>query len=197
MKKLFKDFKAFISRGNIMDLAVGVIIGGAFSAIVTSLVNDIIMPLITWAFGAESLADLSIPLQYAEDGTVSLAWNYGNFIQSVIDFLLIAIIIFIMIRVMMKSQTLFKEAREDFYNGRLTSDQKKELKQLGISKKDKVKVQAYLEAKKAEAEKIKAEEEAKKKAEEEEKQKNTTEYLLKEIRDLLKENKELKEKNEK
>ena len=197
MKKLFKDFKAFISRGNIMDLAVGVIIGGAFSAIVTSLVNDIIMPLITWAFGAESLADLSIPLQYAEDGTVSLAWNYPNFIQSVIDFLLIAIIIFIMIRVMMKSQTLFKEAREDFYKGRLTSDQKKELKQLGISKKDKVKVQAYLEAKKAEAEKIKAEEEAKKKAEEEEKQKNTTEYLLKEIRDLLKENKELKEKNEK
>lgn len=192
MKKFFKDFKAFISRGNIMDLAVGVIIGGAFSAIVTSLVNDIIMPLITWAFGAESLADLSIPLQYAEDGTVSLAWNYGNFIQSVIDFLLIAIIIFIMIRVMMKSQTLFKEAREGFYKGRLTSDQKKELKQLGISKKDKVKVQAYLEAKKAEAE-----EEAKKKAEEEEKQKNTTEYLLKEIRDLLKENKELKEKNEK
>ena len=102
-----------------------------------------------------------------------------------------------MIRVMMKSQTLFKEAREGFYKGGLTSEQKKELKQLGISKKDKVKVQAYLEAKKAEAEKIKAEEEAKKKAEEEEKQKNTTEYLLKEIRDLLKENKELKEKNEK
>ena len=178
MKKFFKDFKAFITRGNILDLAVGVIIGGAFSAIVTSLVNDIIMPLITWAIGAESLADLSIPLQTAEDGTVTLAWNYGNFIQAVIDFLLIAIIIFILIRTIMKSQELLKEARENITKGRLTKEQKKELKALNISLKDKVKVQGYLEAKK--------------KAEEEEKLKNSTEYILKEIRDLLKENKEIK-----
>lgn len=192
MKKFFKDFKAFITRGNILDLAVGVIIGGAFSAIVTSLVNDIIMPLITWAIGAESLADLSIPLQTAEDGTVTLAWNYGNFIQAVIDFLLIAIIIFILIRTIMKSQELLKEARENITKGRLTKEQKKELKVLNISLKDKVKVQGYLEAKKQEEENKKLEEEAKKKAEEEEKLKNSTEYILKEIRDLLKENKEIK-----
>lgn len=150
------------------------------------------MPLITWAIGAESLADLSIPLQTAEDGTVTLAWNYGNFIQAVIDFLLIAIIIFILIRTIMKSQELLKEARENITKGRLTKEQKKELKALNISLKDKVKVQGYLEAKKQEEENKKLEEEAKKKAEEEEKLKNSTEYILKEIRDLLKENKENK-----
>ena len=84
MKKFWSEFKAFISKGNILDLAVGVVIGTAFNAIVTSLVNDLIMPLITWGLGAESLADLAIVLQRDAEGAVTLSWNYGNFIQTLI-----------------------------------------------------------------------------------------------------------------
>ena len=62
MRKFFQDFKAFISRGNIFDMAVGVIVGGAFSKIVTSLVNDIIMPLIAWLMGGKSMSDLKLSL---------------------------------------------------------------------------------------------------------------------------------------
>ena len=105
--KFWKEFKAFISKGNIVDLAVAVVIGTAFNKIVTSLVNDIIMPLITWALGANSLAELSIVLQQDADGAATLTWNYGNFIQSMIDFLIIALTIFIVLKIMMKSSQLF------------------------------------------------------------------------------------------
>ena len=104
MKKFFSDFKAFINRGNIVDMAIGVIIGGAFGKIVTSLVNDIIMPLITYVMGANSLADLSITLRETlneETGLMepTLVWAYGNFIQSIIDFLIIAFCLFIILKV--------------------------------------------------------------------------------------------------
>lgn len=109
MKKFFKEFKEFVSRGNIMDMAVGVIIGGAFGKIVTSLVNDILMPLITLAMGGSSLADLSVVLngkeKYLESGAINpdaLLWHYGNFIQTIIDFLIIALSIFLIIKLMMK-----------------------------------------------------------------------------------------------
>ena len=117
--KFFKDFKAFISRGNVMDMAVGVIVGGAFSKIVTSLVNDIIMPLIALAMGGKSMSDLSLVLneqpRYLEDGTLNpeaLLWHYGNFIQTIIDFLIIALSVFIMIRVVMHLRNASEKAKE-------------------------------------------------------------------------------------
>jgi len=100
-----KDFKAFITRGNVVDMAVGVIVGGAFGKIVTSLVNDIIMPLIGVLIGPINFADLKITLSeamLAADGTVEKAavtLNYGNFIQLITDFLIIALSIFTVIRI--------------------------------------------------------------------------------------------------
>lgn len=91
MKKFVTDFKTFISRGNVMDMAVGVIIGTAFGKIVTSLVNDILMPLIGIILGGLDFSGLSIKV-----GNASIA--YGSFIQTVIDFLIVAVCIFIMIR---------------------------------------------------------------------------------------------------
>jgi len=117
--KFFKDFKAFISRGNVMDMAVGVIVGGAFSKIVTSLVNDIIMPLIALAMGGKSMSDLSLVLndqpRYLADGTLNpeaLLWHYGNFIQTIIDFLIIALSVFIMIRIVMHLRNASEKAKE-------------------------------------------------------------------------------------
>lgn len=119
MKKFFQEFKQFISRGNILDMAVGVIIGGAFSKIVTSLVNDIIMPLIAWACGGKSMADLSIVLngqsRFLPDGTLNpaaLLWNYGNFIQTIIDFLIVALCIFLMLKLVMTIRKKMTEAKE-------------------------------------------------------------------------------------
>ena len=93
------------------------IIATAFNKIVSSLVNDIIMPLVTYATGAASLADLSIPLRWEMvDGVknVTLSWNYGSFIQTVIDFLIIALSVFIMVKVVNTSRERFKEMAEDF-----------------------------------------------------------------------------------
>ena len=182
--KFWKDFKAFISKGNIIDLAVAVVIGTAFNQIVTSLVNDIIMPLITWALGAESLADLSVVLQRDAEGVATLTWNYGNFIQAIINFLIIALTIFVVLRIMMKSAQLFKETTNKFKMS--TKDEKKILKEKGVDLKDKRAVRVALNELHAEQEK---EKKAKEEADKEEKYRNSTEGLLKEIRDLLKENK--------
>lgn len=101
-----RDFKAFISRGNVVDMAVGVIVGGAFGKIVSSLVNDIIMPLIGTLIGPINFSDLKITLSeavLAADGTVEKAavtLNYGTFIQLIIDFLIIALTIFTAIRML-------------------------------------------------------------------------------------------------
>lgn len=85
---MLKEFKAFISRGNVIDLAIGVIIGGAFGKIVTSLVNDILMPAIGMLSGGVKFADLAVTV-----GSASI--KYGQFIQSVVDFLIIAAAIFL------------------------------------------------------------------------------------------------------
>jgi len=95
VKKEANEFKKFISRGNVVDMAVGVIVGGAFSKIVTSLVNDILMPIIGIIIGGAKFSSLSIEIQ---GGKI----EYGSFIQSVVDFLIIAFCIFIMIRLFEK-----------------------------------------------------------------------------------------------
>ena len=91
MKKVIEEFKEFISKGNVIDLAVGVIIGASFGKIVTSLVNDVIMPLIGVILGGISFTDLNFKIK---DATIT----YGNFIQNVIDFLIVAFCIFIFVK---------------------------------------------------------------------------------------------------
>ena len=95
MKKLLNEFKEFISRGNVIDMAVGVVIGSAFSKIVTSLVNDIIMPLIGVIIGGLDFTSLSIKIKDSEI-------LYGSFIQNIVDFLIIAACIFTVIKIMNK-----------------------------------------------------------------------------------------------
>jgi len=197
MKKFFSEFKKFITRGNVFDLAVGMIIATAFNKIVSSLVNDIIMPLVTYATGASSVADLSIPLRYEMiDGvkTVTLSWNYGSFIQFVIDFFIIAMSVFIMVKVVTASRKRFEELGEliEKQTKKELRAERKEIKKLAKEQNRKFKeVWAEHEAEKKrlaeEKARIEAEEKAKKEAEE--RLKNPTqEDLLKEIRDLLKEN---------
>lgn len=102
MSKFLNEFKEFAMRGNVMDMAVGVIVGGAFGKIVTSLVNDIIMPPLGFALGRVDFTDLSIKLgeKLAEDGKTmeAVTLNYGNFIQEVVNFLIIAFCIFLAVK---------------------------------------------------------------------------------------------------
>lgn len=111
----FADFKKFLSRGNVLDLAVAVIIGAAFGKIVTSLVNDIIMPLVSLAIGGISIADWSVqvaPPKYDNAGNVlspATTLNYGAFIMTIVDFLIIAFCIFMILRLVMKAQNELKK----------------------------------------------------------------------------------------
>ena len=94
-RKFGQDFKSFISKGNVLDLAVGVIIGAAFGKIVSSLVSDILMPLIGVLSGGVNLAGLSVKVGYAD-------LTYGSFLQNILDFFIIAFCIFILIRIIHK-----------------------------------------------------------------------------------------------
>ncbi len=93
-----KEFKEFITRGNVMDMAVGVIIGGAFTAIVNSLVNDMLMPIIGALFGGVNFSDLKIVLKAATETTEEAAIRYGSFIQAIVNFLLVALCIFLIVK---------------------------------------------------------------------------------------------------
>ncbi len=99
---MFREFKKFAFKGNVIDLAVGVIIGGAFGKIVTSLVNDIIMPLIGILLGGIDFKDLKIVITPANGDIAESAFRYGAFIQSVTDFLIIAFSIFLFIQLLSK-----------------------------------------------------------------------------------------------
>ena len=105
MKKFMEEFKTFISRGNVMDMAVGIIIGGAFTAIVQSLVNDIINPVLG-IFGGLNFSDYTLKI-----GKATL--NYGNFITAIINFIIMALIIFMIIRTMNRlSEKMSKKEEE-------------------------------------------------------------------------------------
>ncbi len=95
---LLKEFKAFAMRGNVVDLAVAVIIGGAFGKIVSSFVNDILMPPLGVLLGGVDFKDLALTIKAEVGETPAVMWNYGMFIQNVIDFLIIAFAIFMMIK---------------------------------------------------------------------------------------------------
>lgn len=107
MKKIINEFKVFIMRGNVLDLAVGVIIGGAFQGIINSLVNDVMMPLITLCTGGVNFTDWFIALDGNYYATLAAAQqagastlNYGTFLTAVVNFLIMAFVIFMMVKTM-------------------------------------------------------------------------------------------------
>jgi len=110
MKHLIKEFKEFISKGNVIDLAVGVIIGGAFTAIVNSLVTDIFMPILGLITGGLNFSALSLQLH---ESNLDLTLNYGLFISAVISFLLISVVVFLLIKIINKIRTTISNPKED------------------------------------------------------------------------------------
>ena len=118
-----KEFRDFAVKGNVMDMAVGVIIGGAFGKIVTSLVNDILMPPIGLLLGNVDFKDLKVNLAALKDAAVSVVnegaapsepvyWNYGAFIQQVVDFTILALCVFLLVKFMTKLSDLKKKEEE-------------------------------------------------------------------------------------
>ena len=103
-KGIVSEFKEFITRGNVMDMAVGIIIGGAFTAIVQSLVNDLLMPVIGALFGGIDFSTLKYVIRAADEaaGIEEAAIKYGSFIQAIVNFLLIALVIFFIVKAMNK-----------------------------------------------------------------------------------------------
>lgn len=105
MKKLLAELKIFLMRGNVVDMAVGIIIGAAFGKVVSSFVNDVLMPPISILIGNTNFSDLNIVLKQAviEGSTVispAITWNYGNFIQTIIDFIVVGTAVFFVIKAM-------------------------------------------------------------------------------------------------
>lgn len=129
MKKFFSEFKDFIMRGNVVDLAVAVIVGGAFQAIVNSFINDLVMPFIGFITGGINFADQFIILKVPEgadlaaieaaktaaDATAlgATVWAYGAFITAVINFVIMAFVIFLMVKAINKAQSIGKKKEEE------------------------------------------------------------------------------------
>lgn len=198
----FTDFKAFITRGNVIDMAVGVIVGGAFTAIVNSVSNNILKPIINWilAFilGKDSLSEVYTFLQRVDkidesgklvpDLAESIYIDWGALINAIINFLVIALVLFTIVRIINNLKDLNGDLIEEMAKNTLNRAERKELKEHGVNIKDKEAVNAYFAEKlrlKKEAEERAAAEEAAR-AEAERAAHPTSEQLLAEIRDLLK-----------
>ncbi len=114
MKKSFiQEFKDFISKGNVIDMAVGIIIGSSFTAIVQSLVNDLLMPVIGLVIGGVNFADLKIVLKPGTEEIAEVAFKYGAFIQNIINFLLIAVVVFTMVKTINKMREMARKKEEE------------------------------------------------------------------------------------
>jgi len=109
-KQFWRDFRAFISRGNVLDMAIGIIIGSAFTAIVTSIVGDIFTPLLAKLLGGISFSELKLVLTPAAGDVAETAIRYGVFLEKVIYFLLVALVVFIVIRQLGKLKRKKEEA---------------------------------------------------------------------------------------
>ena len=114
MKKFVEEFKAFISRGNVMDMAIGVIVGGAFGAITSSLVANIITPLLAWLFGTPNTDALNITLRAADEaaGTEAIVLGLGTFLGAIINFLVIALVLFSVIKAMNKAHEMAENLKK-------------------------------------------------------------------------------------
>ena len=119
MKKMFEEFKKFIMRGNVLDMAVGVIVAGAFGKITTSLVNDIFMPFISWIFGTRDMTALNVivrPEIVNEAGEVTQAaitLGFGTFVATIIDFILIAFVVFMVVKIMNTAKDKLAKKEEE------------------------------------------------------------------------------------
>ncbi len=203
MKKFFEEFKKFITRGNIVDMAVGVIVGSSFTAIVNGLSNFILKPFINallfFIMGGDALDKIYTFLvtEYVRDANGALTSeidmaksiyiDWGSFINAIINFFLVAFVLFVIVKFINKAREHGKKISSDARKGLISKEDRKELKKLGIKVTDVKAVEAYFaeKAAKAEAEKAAAAEKARL-----EKEANpTTEELLKQIRDLIKEQK--------
>ena len=114
MKKFLSEFKTFIARGNVMDMAIGVIIGGAFGAITSSLVANVITPLLAWLFGSPNTDALNITLRAADEaaGTEAIVLGLGTFLGTIINFLVIAFALFLVIKAVNKAKELAEKAKK-------------------------------------------------------------------------------------
>ena len=112
MKKFFEEFKTFISRGNVMDMAIGVIVGGAFGAITSSLVGDVVTPLLAAIFNSPNTDALNITLRAATDGGEPIVLGLGTFIGAIINFLVIALVLFSVIKARNKAKELSEKLTE-------------------------------------------------------------------------------------
>lgn len=211
MKKFASEFKTFITRGNVVDLAVGVIIGGAFTAIVNGLSDYILKPLINallfLILGKGSLENIYTFLHQEtmvdEAGATvvdlanSIYIDWGAFISAIINFFIIAIVLFVIVKFINHMRENHDRIMDDILDDIPTKEDRKDMKAKGIKIKDRDAVKKYMEEKKArlEQEKIALEEKAKLDAEEA--KKNSTEGLLLQIKELLEKNIESKKEPKK
>lgn len=206
MKNFFSEFKKFITRGNVVDMAVGVIVGSSFTAIVNGLSNYILKPIINWLlaviFGKDSLSDIHtflIKVEKSEDilneageviGTKmvpdlaqSIYLDWGAFINAIINFFLIALVLFTIVKIINNFRDGQKQLKAEIMKGIPTKEEKKEMKALGLNYKDDDALKAFRADKAKQAEEAKRAEEEKARLEKE--ANPSTEELLKQIRDIL------------
>lgn len=203
MKNFFGEFKKFISRGNVLDMAVGVIVGGAFTAIVNGVSNFVLKPIINWLLalmmGKGSLENIVTFLgkpayKLDADGVTevidmanSFYIDWGSLINAIINFFLIALVLFTIVRLINRVKENNGKIKEEIKKNTLDKNERKELKSAGVSLKDKEAIKAYFDKKQAE-EQAKAEEEAKRLEEQAKAERlanPTVEDLLKDIKALL------------
>ena len=198
MKKIIEEFKKFITRGNVVDMAVGVIIGSAFTGVVNGLSNYVLKPIINWLLslvvGGDALESVYTFLVKATvDGTIdlenSIYIDWGALINAIINFFLIAVVLFTIIKVMNKVKENNEKIQEEIRKNKITKEDRKILKERGIKLSNVDAVKAYLEEREnlrlAEIEKAKKE--AEEKAIKERLENPTVEDLLKDIKVLLQE----------
>ena len=119
MKKMFNEFKEFIARGNVMDMAVGVIVASAFGKITTSLVNDVFMPFISWIFGTRDMTALNLVVRpeivndAGEVTQAAITIGFGTFVATVIDFLLVAMVVFMVVKAMNTAKAKMEKKAEE------------------------------------------------------------------------------------
>ena len=119
MKKIINEFKTFIARGNVMDMAVGVIVATAFGKITTSLVNDVFMPFISWIFGTRDMSALNLvvrPEALNDAGEVvqaAITIGFGTFVATIIDFLLVAMVVFMVVKAMNTAKAKMEKKQEE------------------------------------------------------------------------------------
>lgn len=193
MKKFIKEFKTFITRGNVVDMAVGVIVGSSFTAIVNGMSNFILKPIINFflalIFGKDSLTEVYTFLQKTllEDGTVDLAnsiyIDWGAFINAVLNFFIVAFVLFTIVKIVNRFREERRSFAEKLKEGYPAREDRKELRRRGIRLSDRDAVAAFYAERAAEEEaaKKRAEEEAAAKAAADRAANPTAEDLLKEI----------------